>query len=69
MNYFVKHNYTVDVEKITGLLNFHGFNPIEVFADILSYFLTQKCLLLESGTYSHGKTFAVLLKTVKTVKV
>ena len=55
-------------EKITGL-NFCGFKPTEIFADILSRFLSQKCLLLKSGTYIHGKTFTVLLKTTKTVKV
>ena len=44
--------YTVDVEKFAGL-NFHGFNPTEVFAEILWHFLSQKCLLLKSGAYIH----------------
>ena len=56
-------------EKIFAGLNFHGFNPTEVFAEILSCFLSQKCLLLNSSTYIHGNTSAVLLITVKTVKV
>ena len=34
---------TVDVEKFAGL-NIHGFNPIEVFAEILKHFFSQKCL-------------------------
>ena len=37
--------FTVDVEKFAGL-NVHGFNPTEVFTEILSNFLSQKCLLL-----------------------
>ena len=56
--------YTVDVDNFTGL-NFHGFNPTEVFAEILWRFLSQKCLLLKSGAYIHWKTFAVLLETMK----
>ena len=60
--------HTVDMEKITEL-NFRGFNPTEVFTDILLQFLTQKCLLLKSDAYIHGKTFVVLLKTTKTVRV
>ena len=60
--------YTVEVEKFAGL-NFHGFHPTKVFTEILSRFLSQKCLLLTRGTYVHRKTFGVLLKTMKTVKV
>ena len=30
-------------------LNLHDFNPTEVFTEILSHFLSQKCLLLMSG--------------------
>ena len=59
---------TVEVEKFTGL-NLRGFNPTEVFAEILSCCLSQKCLLLKSDAYIHGKTFTVLLKTTKTMKV
>ena len=59
---------TVDVEKFAGL-NFCNFNPTEVFAEILSHFLSQKGLLLKSSTYFHGKTLAVLLKTARTVKL
>ena len=55
---------TVDVEKFAGL-NFHGFNPTKVFTEILPRFLSQKCLLLKRDAYIHGKTFTVLLKTVK----
>ena len=55
---------TVDVEKFTGL-NFHGFNPTKVFTEILPRFLSQKCLLLKRDAYIHGKTFTVVLKTVK----
>ena len=36
--------YTVDVERFT-VLNIHGFNCIEVFAEIRLYCLSQKCLL------------------------
>ena len=59
---------TVDVEKFAGL-NVWGFNPNEVFMEILPHFLGQKCLFLKRGAYIHGKTFTVLLKTVKTIKV
>ena len=50
--------------KFTGL-NFHGFNPTEVFAEICLHFLSQKCSLLNSNAYIHGNTFVVLLKIVK----
>ena len=50
--------HTVDVERFAGL-NVHGFNPTEVFTEILSYCLGQKCLLLKRGAYIHRKTFAV----------
>ena len=56
------------MEKFAGL-NFCGFNPTEVFVEILSHFLTQKCLLLKSGTYIHGKTFTVLFLTTKAMKL
>ena len=36
--------YTVDREKFVGL-NVRVFNPIEVFAEMLSHCLDQKCLL------------------------
>ena len=58
------NNRTVDVAKFARL-NFCGFNPTEVFVEILSHFLIQKCSLLKSGTYIHGKTFMVLLKATK----
>ena len=32
------------MERFAGL-NINGFNPIEVFAEIFSCFLGQKCLL------------------------
>ena len=50
--------------KFAGL-NFHDFNCTEVFAETLSCFLSQKCLLLKSDTYIHGKTSVVLLNTAK----
>ena len=56
------------MENFAGL-NFRSFNPTEAFAEILSHLFSQKCLLLKSGAYIHKKTFTVLLKTVKTVKV
>ena len=59
---------TVDVERFAGL-NVCGFNPTKVFVEILSCCLSQKCLLLKRGTYIHGKTFVVLLKTTKTMNV
>ena len=64
----VLNGHTIDVKKF-AVLNFCGFNLIGVFADILLRFLTHRCLLFRSGTYIHGKTFTVLLKTAKTVKV
>ena len=40
-----QHNaHTVDVERFAGL-NVYGFNFIEVFTEILSQGLCQKCLL------------------------
>ena len=56
------------MEKFAGL-NFRGFNPTKVFTEILSCILGQKCLLFKSGAYIHKKTFTVLLKTAKTIKV
>ena len=61
-------HYTIDVEKFAGL-NVHGFNPTEVFMEILSDCLGQKSLLVKRGAYIHGKKSAVLLKTTKTVKI
>ena len=45
--------------KIAGL-NFCGFNPTEVFAEILSRFLSQKYLLLKRGASIYRKTYTVL---------
>ena len=59
---------TIDVENFVGL-NLCSFNPTKVFAEILLHFFTQKCLLLKRGTYIHRKTFMLLSKTAKTVKV
>ena len=62
---------TVDVERYTGL-NIRGFDSTEVFAEHFhvalarsAYYLAQ----LKRGAYIHGKTFMVLLKIAKTVKV
>ena len=61
--------HTIDGERFTGL-NICGFSAIEVFTEILSRCLGHKYLVqLKRGTYIHGKTFAVLLKTVKNMKV
>ena len=54
--------------NFTGL-NFCIFNPTKVFTEILSSFLSQKCLLLKRGTYIHGKILVMLMKTTKTMKV
>ena len=43
-----------------GGLNFCSFNPTEVFEEILSNCLGQKCLLLKRGTYTQGKTCSTL---------
>ena len=68
-------NDTVDRERFAGL-NIRGFSAIEVFAEIFSCFLGHKqcastyyLVQLKRGNYIHGKTFAVLLKTVKSMKV
>ena len=59
---------TVDVERFAGL-NVCCFNPIEVFMEILSHCLGQKCLLSSiRGIYIHGRVFMVLLKTMKMQK-
>ena len=50
-------------------LNVLGFNPTEVFTEVLLCFLGQKCLVLKRGTYTQRKTFTGLLKTAKTVKI
>ena len=54
--------FTVDVERFIGL-NVCSFNPIEVFAEILSVCFGQKCLLfskIKEPVCIHWKTFAVL---------
>ena len=56
------------MERFAGP-NVCSFNPTKAFTEILSHCLGQKCLLLKRGAYIHGKTFVVLLKTAKTVKV
>ena len=53
----------VDVERFAGL-NVRGFNPNEVFAEILSRYLGQTWLL-----FIHGKTFAVTLENRENAKV
>ena len=60
----------VDGERFAGL-NAHIFNPNEVFTEIFSHCLGQKCLfsIIKESTYIHGKSFAVLLRTVKNVNV
>ena len=40
----MQHIITVDGKKFAGL-NVCGFNPIEVFAELLLHCLGQKCLL------------------------
>ena len=39
-----KVSYAVGMEKFAGL-NFYGFHPTEIFTEILSRFLSQKCLI------------------------
>ena len=58
-NKTLKYCNTVDMERFAGL-NICGFNPIEVFKDILSSCLGQKCLYIikERHLYSQ-KTFMV----------
>ena len=66
-----RYTYTVNEEIFTGL-NVCAFNPIEVVAEILLRCLGQKCFLfstIKRGAYIHGRTFVVLLKTVKSAKV
>ena len=65
---------TVDGESFAGL-NFRGFDPVKYFAEILSRFIGQECLCYIDN-YLRGtrvkysqKTFAVLFKTAKTMKV
>ena len=54
-NYATTSTGTVDKERFAGL-NVHVFNPIEVFAEIHSRCLGQKCLLFsiikENSLYS-----------------
>ena len=60
---------TIDVEIFAGL-NICGFNPIEVFVEILSHCLGHKCLFsMIREVLIHGKTFTVVLKTIKTGKI
>ena len=66
--YIRTYIHTVDVERFAGL-NVHGFNPTEIITEVLSRCLGQKCLLLKRVAYIHRKTFMVLLKTTKTMKV
>ena len=59
------------VERCAGL-NICGFSAIEAFMEIFFRCLGHKCSLLvqlKRGAYIHGKTFGVLLKTVKNAKV
>ena len=61
---------TVDGERFTGL-NICSFSAIKVFTEVLCIALvtnTHHLIQLKRGTYIHGKTFAVLLKTVQTQK-
>ena len=63
--------YTIDGKRFTGL-NVHVFNPTEVFTEILSCCLGQKCLLFsiikERYLYS-WEIFCGTLETVKNAKV
>ena len=62
---------TLDMERYAGL-NIRGFDSTEVFAETLSRCLGQNAYYLaqvKRGAYIHGKTFTVLLKFAKTVKV
>ena len=63
--------HTVDRERFAGL-NIRGFSTIEVFMKIFCVALATTAhylVLLQGGAYINGKTLAVLLKTVKNVKV
>ena len=57
------YNYTIDVERFTGL-NVCNFNPIGVFAEVLS--LPWPFAI---HAYVHGEAITVILKTVKNMKV
>ena len=62
---------TVDGERFTGL-NIHGCSTIKVLTKILSRCLGHKYSLfriIKERHYIHGKTFMVVLKTVKNAKV
>ena len=62
---------TIDRERFAGL-NICDFSAIEVFMEILSHSLGHKCSLfsiIKERCLNSRKTFAVLLKTVKTAKV
>ena len=69
--FYITFIHTVGRERFAGL-NVRGFSHIEVFVEILSRCLGQKCFLfsiIKRGVYIHGKTFVVLLKTMKNTKV
>ena len=58
-------------ERFAGL-HIRGFSTIKVFMEILSCCLAISAhylVQLKRGAYIHGKTFAVLLKTLKNAKV
>ena len=72
--YVCIHMYTVDGERFVGL-NICSFSATEVVAEIFLHFLGHKQYIsthylvqLKRGIYIHGKTFVVLLKTVKNGK-
>ena len=50
--YMISTCYTVDRERFAGL-NVCVINPIEVFAEILSHCLSQKCLLFSMNKERH----------------
>ena len=55
---------TVDGERFAGL-NVHIFNPIEVFAEILSRCLGQKCLLLSLIKERHVYSQKIFCSTLE----
>ena len=60
--------FTVDGERFVGL-NICSFSAIKVFTEIFLHISAHYLVQLKRGTYIHGKSFAVLLKIVKNVKV
>ena len=52
-----------------GKISWAKCSQFEVFAEIFSRCLDQKCLLLKRGAYIHGKTFTAVSNTAKTMKV